>query len=95
MKNVTALLRDSMKVKPASKRGARQKTSTPKGVTRLNYNENNYGPAPEVTKLLIDSIGRVNEYQDFLKLCFVLSPFTHHDPGVHICGCITCNIYNV
>ena len=65
MKNVTALLRDSMKVKPASKRGARQKTSTPKGVTRLNFNENNYGPAPEVTKLLIDSIGRVNEYQDF------------------------------
>ena len=68
MKNVTALLRDSMKVKPASKRGARQKTSTPKGVTRLNYNENNYGPAPEVTKLLIDSIGRDNEYQDFFAI---------------------------
>ena len=68
MKNVTALLRDSMKVKPASKRGARQKTSTPKGVTRLNFNENNYGPAPEVTKLLIDSIGRVNEYQDFFSI---------------------------
>lgn len=68
MKNVTALLRDSMKVKPASKRGARQKTSTPKGVTRLNFNENNYGPAPEVTKLLIDSIGRVNEYQDFFAI---------------------------
>ena len=49
-----------MKVKPASKRGARQKTSTPKGVTRLNFNENNYGPAPEVTKLLIDSIGPVS-----------------------------------
>ena len=57
-----------MKVKPASKRGARQKTSTPKGVTRLNFNENNYGPAPEVTKLLIDSIGRVNEYQDFFAI---------------------------
>ena len=68
MKNVTALLRDSMKVKPTSKRGARQKTSTPKGVTRLNFNENNYGPAPEVTKLLIDSIGRVNEYQDFFAI---------------------------
>ena len=68
MKNVTALLLDSMKVKPASKRGARQKTSTPKGVTRLNFNENNYGPAPEVTKLLIDSIGRVNEYQDFFAI---------------------------
>lgn len=68
MKNVIALLRDSMKVKPASKRGARQKTSTPKGVTRLNFNENNYGPAPEVTKLLIDSIGRVNEYQDFFAI---------------------------
>lgn len=68
MKNVTALLRDSMKAKPASKRGARQKTSTPKGVTRLNFNENNYGPAPEVTKLLIDSIGRVNEYQDFFAI---------------------------
>ncbi len=68
MKNATALLRDSMKVKPASKRGARQKTSTPKGVTRLNYNENNYGPAPEVKKLLADSIGRVNEYQDFFAI---------------------------
>ena len=66
MKNVTALLRDSMKVKPASKRGARQKTSTPKGVTRLNFNENNYGPAPEVTKLLIDSIGASTSTRTFL-----------------------------
>ena len=47
MKNVTALLRDSMKVKPASKRGARQKTSTPKGVTRLNFNENPHHPQPQ------------------------------------------------
>ena len=68
MKNATALLRDSMKVKPASKRGARQKTSTPKDVVRLNFNENNYGPAPEVKELLIDSIGRVNEYQDFFAI---------------------------
>ena len=35
--NVECLLRDSMKTKPKSNRGARQKTSTPKNVTRMNY----------------------------------------------------------
>lgn len=65
MKEVKALLRDEMAVKPESKRAARQKTSTPKGVIRLNYNENNYGPAPEVRQSLIDHVGKVSQYQDF------------------------------
>ncbi len=46
--NVECLLRDSMKTKPKSNRGARQKTSTPKNVTRMNYNENPYGMSDEV-----------------------------------------------
>ena len=50
--NVECLLRDNMKTKPKSNRGARQKTSTPKNVTRMNYNENPYGMSDEVKKLL-------------------------------------------
>lgn len=50
--NVECLLRDSMKTKPKSNRGARQKTSTPKNVTRMNYNENPYGMSDEVKKQL-------------------------------------------
>lgn len=50
--NVECLLRDSMKTKPKSNRGARQKTSTPKNVTRMNYNENPYGMSDAVKKLL-------------------------------------------
>lgn len=68
MKSVKSLLRDAMQVKPASKRGARQKTSTPKGVIRLNYNENNYGPAPEVKQFLIDHVSMSNQYQDFFAV---------------------------
>lgn len=48
--NVECLLRDSMKTKPKSNRGARQKTSTPKNVTRMNYNENPYGMSDAVKK---------------------------------------------
>ena len=50
--NVECLLRDSMKTKPKSNRGARQKTSTPKNVTRMNYNENPYGMSDADKKLL-------------------------------------------
>lgn len=39
-------------------------------------------------------MGRIDRGEK-VKLCFVLSPFTYHDPGAHICGCITCNIYNL
>ena len=53
--NVECLLRDSMKTKPKSNRGARQKTSTPKNVTRMNYNENPYGMSDEVKKAVTDA----------------------------------------
>ena len=45
--NVECLLRDSMKTKPKSNRGARQKTSTPKNVTRMNYKKSSYGCFPQ------------------------------------------------
>ena len=54
-RNVDCLLIDSMKSKPKSKRGARQKTSTPKNVTRMNYNENPYGMSDEVKKAVTDA----------------------------------------
>lgn len=63
--NVECLLRDSMKTKPKSNRGARQKTSTPKNVTRMNYNENPYGMSDEVKKAVTDASINSYMYQDF------------------------------
>ena len=63
--NVECLLRDSMKTKPKSNRGARQKTSTPKNVTRMNYNENPYGMSDEVKKAVTDASLNSYMYQDF------------------------------
>lgn len=63
--NVTALLRESMKTKPASNRGARQKTSTPKDVTRMNYNENPYGMSDRVKETVIQASLNSYMYQDF------------------------------
>lgn len=62
---IHSLLRESMKIKPVSNRGAHQKTSTPKGMTRMNYNENPYGMAPSVRKALEDSVKDGYMYQDF------------------------------
>ena len=63
--NVECLLRDSMKTKPKSNRGARQKTSTPKNVTRMNYNENPYGMSDAVKKAVTDASLNSYMYQDF------------------------------
>lgn len=63
--NVTNLLRESMKTKPASKRGARQKTATPKDVTRMNYNENPYGMSASVKNILGTAALNSYMYQDF------------------------------
>lgn len=63
--NVECLLRDSMKTKPKSNRGARQKTSTPKNVTRMNYNENPYGMSDEVKKAVTNASLNSYMYQDF------------------------------
>ncbi len=63
--NVTALLRESMKTKPASNRGARQKTSTPKDVTRMNYNENPYGMSDLVKETVVKASVNSYMYQDF------------------------------
>ena len=54
-----------MKTKPKSNRGARQKTSTPKNVTRMNYNENPYGMSDEVKKAVTDASLNSYMYQDF------------------------------
>lgn len=63
--NVHDLLRQSMKTKPASNRGARQKTSTPVGYTRMNYNENPYGMSPRVRQAIAGSVADNYMYQDF------------------------------
>lgn len=63
--NVTELLRESMKTKPKSNRGARQKTSTPKDVTRMNYNENAYGMSEKVKSVVVDATLNSFMYQDF------------------------------
>lgn len=66
--NVEALLRDSMRTKPASNRGARQKTSTPTGCTRMNFNENNYGMSDRVKQAIIDASLTSYMYQDFYAI---------------------------
>lgn len=66
--NVTSLLRESMKTKPASNRGARQKTSTPKDVTRMNYNENPYGMSPATRQAMLDAVDGSFMYQDFFAV---------------------------
>lgn len=66
--NVEYLLRDSMKTKPKSNRGARQKTSTPKNVTRMNYNENPYGMSDAVKKTVVDASLNSYMYQDFFAI---------------------------
>ena len=63
--NVNDLLRESMKNKPASNRGARQKTSTPKDVTRMNFNENAYGMSDSVKQAIVDAALGSYMYQDF------------------------------
>ncbi len=63
--DVEFLLRDCMKKKPASRRGARQKTSTPKDVIRMNYNENPYGMSESVKKAIYDATVGSYMYQDF------------------------------
>ena len=80
--NVECLLRDSMKTKPKSNRGARQKTSTPKNVTRMNYNENPYGMSDEVKKAVTDASLNSYMYQDFYavdlpNLFFIFSIFIY------------------
>ena len=62
---VKELLRKSIREKPASKRGARQKTSTPRGVTRMNLNENAYGMSDRVRQVLINDVAENYMYQDF------------------------------
>lgn len=63
--NVTELLRESMKIKPASGRAARQKTSTPKDVIRMNYNENAYGMSEKTKQAILDAALDSYMYQDF------------------------------
>ncbi|MFV0411639.1 MAG: pyridoxal phosphate-dependent aminotransferase [Oscillospiraceae bacterium] len=63
--NISTMLRESIRAKPASKRSARQKTSTPKNVTRMNLNENAYGMSEVVKKVLIDAVADNYMYQDF------------------------------
>lgn len=65
---VTSLLRESMKTKPVSKRGARQKTSTPKDVTRMNYNENPYGMSDKVKDAVVEATLSSYMYQDFFAV---------------------------
>lgn len=62
---VKELLRRSIQEKPASKRGARQKTSTPRGVTRMNLNENAYGMSDRVKQVLMEDVADNYMYQDF------------------------------
>ncbi len=62
---IKELLRRSIQEKPTSKRGARQKTSTPKGVTRMNLNENAYGMSDRVKQVLLENLADNYMYQDF------------------------------
>lgn len=63
------LLSNPMKVKPASKRVARQKSSyTPPHVIRMNYNESHYGMPPKAKEALATAIERPNVYPDWFSV---------------------------
>ena len=62
---VETLLRRSIREKPASKRSARQKTSTPRDMVRMNLNENAYGMPDTVQQALRASVADNSMYQDF------------------------------
>ena len=53
---VETLLRRSIREKPASKRSARQKTSTPRDMVRMNLNENAYGMSDTVQQAMRDRV---------------------------------------
>lgn len=59
------LINDSLKIKPASKRGIFSSTTTPPGKIHMNYNENPYGMCPGARKAMLDIIDDCNRYQDF------------------------------
>lgn len=77
--NISEMLRDSIRAKPASKRSTRQRTSTPKNVTRMNLNENAYGMSEVVKKVLIDAAGDNYMYQDFYAVDIREKLAEHYD----------------
>lgn len=69
MSDYLNLLRDPMKVKPASKRAARQKSSsTPDDVFRMNYNESPFGPSPKTIEALSTACRKSYEYPDWFAI---------------------------
>lgn len=65
-----ALLRESIKVLPESKRAARQPVSsnTTPDIYRLNYNESMYGPSPLALKALEEASKRPFVYPDWFSV---------------------------
>ncbi len=69
MKDFNEFLRNPMKVKPASKRAARQKSSvTPDDVYRLNYNESPFGPSPKAALALAEACKKPFQYPDWMSV---------------------------
>lgn len=63
---VKELLKNCMKLKPASTRASRSRSSsTPAGIIRMLYNENNFGMSPSALKILTDTAAMANRYPDF------------------------------
>lgn len=68
MADFTNLQRNAIKVKPASKRAARQKSSfTPDDVFRLNYNESPYGASPKAMAALAKACEKPFQYPDWFS----------------------------
>ncbi len=88
MVNVNDLLRESMRVKPESKRGARQKSTTPGGMVRMNYNENCYGMSPKAREVLKKEMPENFMYQDFfaVEIRSKIAAFHHVSPDSVIIG---------
>lgn len=71
MADFTSLQRDPIKVKPASQRAARQKSSaTPDDVYRLNYNESPFGPSPKAAQALAEACKKPFQYPDWFAIAF-------------------------
>lgn len=54
-----------MRTKPFMAREARVRTDTPDTVTRLCFNENQFGPSPKATQAMLDAVAGIHIYPDY------------------------------
>lgn len=80
MMNYNEILSKPMKVKPASNRASRKKSSnTPPHILRMNYNESHYGMSPIAMDAFIESTKLSHRYPDWFAIDLKHSAGEHFD----------------